>query len=585
MARSSGRKGFRGLFVATAAILAGALPLSALAQPSDQAVSGRVVPIDWDAFDGGPPDDAQAERVRELLLNGNAYALGPWYDDKFGDQTGDYLDLGGNEETHIRPVAGEALALATSLSTAAFDADVVGFPVEHARDVAVRLLTSVAYHHKANEQGGWGDHWQSALWAYDTGFAGWLMWDELTADDQARLEQMVVYEAERFLRYEVPYYRNAAGDVVSPGDTKAEENAWNAALLNLAAAMVPAHPHGTIWQDKAIELMVSAYSRTSDLRNDAEINGKPVRDWLDGTNIDNDGTLVNHEIHPNPDYATSINNNFDAALVHSFAGQPTPQAAFFNADLVYESLVDLEFEDGTIYVRDEDGAATADIYFPSGTDGGANRRVHYLLLDAQMDLFGLDGTVSVPAAEWAREHAIYALDTDQRGARQVARTYLTHWVAHHDAVETSNQAYPIRPNLALGAETEVSSVRNSATGGEQAVDGQLTDDSRWMTATSDPTPSIVVDLGAAADLTDIHVFSGNRAERHPAWSTLKDFTVEVHTADGWQQVADIVDNVDHEVAVNDLDINGDQVRLSISRPSDSSTPIARVFEIEVYGTT
>src|SRR5690606_14105697 len=148
---------------------------------------------------------------------------------QYGSQTGRYLDLGGVGEGSIRPPGSEALALATSVATGVYDPEVTGFSEQHARDVAIRLLTSIAYYHRVNSPNGWGNAWQSALWAYNAAFAGWLLWDDLAPDDRRLVERMVVAEADRFLHYEVPYYQAPDGTVITPGDTKAEENAWNAA--------------------------------------------------------------------------------------------------------------------------------------------------------------------------------------------------------------------------------------------------------------------------------------------------------------------------------------------------------------------
>jgi len=63
---------------------------------------------------------------------------------------------------------------------------------------------------------------------------------------------------------------------------------------------------------------------------------------------------------------------------------------------------------------------------------------------------------------------------------------------------------------------------------------------------------------------------------------LKDFTIQVHTDAGWQQVASLVDNTQPRVAVRGIGVRADQVRLSITDPSRSTIDVARVFEVEVY---
>lgn len=705
---------------ATALILTAA-PAAPAAGPTPAApAADAVVPIAWDRFDAGLPTGDQAGRTRAILLNSSEYTLRTWFPARYGAQTGDYLDLGGVGEGQIRPPGSAALGLATVLATGAYDAAATGVPEQQARDVAVRLITSIAYQHEANS-GGWGTEWQSALWAFNAAFGGWLLWDDLSAADRERLARMVRAEADVFLDYTVPYYQRPDGTVVTPGDSKAEENAWNAAFLNLAVAMMPANQNVAVWQDKALELMISAYSRPGDQHDDTVVNGKPLSDWLNGSNIFADGTLVNHSrIHP--DYFTSIANSVGAPLAYALAGRDTPRAALHNAGVVYSALADHVFAappyaapGGTIYVRDGAGAATANVYYPQGNDWGTGRQLHFLLLDTLAEAYGFDQG-EVPAADWAAVHAQRVLDMQARfddgrtygaasedtysGREQwvallAARTYLTHWLDHNAQVGFTNQAFPVRPgdhpgaaltldaaaayprgiatplsvtvrsesavalnrlaidldlpagwratrtgvapatvlpagatatviwqvtapddgpdtaelgvtagyrhyggerelsdtaavavppgiNVARGRPVTVSSALRAAAGGDKAVDGGFADASRWMSAENDPAPWLTVDLGQPADLAEIHVYSGYNTTNHDPTTTLKDFTVEVRTPAGWQQVAAFTGNVAHRVVVDDLDVGGDQVRLSITDPSGSTIDVARVFELEVY---
>lgn len=714
----------RAVVVASAILLAGPVSLTLAGPASADPATGYVVPISWDRFDAGLPGDEQSDRSRSILLNTNRYALQTWYPRTYGGQTGDYLDLGGTGEANIRPPGSEALALATSLATGAYDESVTGAPVDEATDVAVRITASIAYQHEANHQNGWGDAWQSALWAFNAAFAGWLLWDDLPAADQENLARMVVVEANRFLHYEVPYYQRPDGTVVTPGDSKAEENAWNAAFLNLAVSMMPDHPNVAVWRDKAIDLMISAYSRPSDLRNDTVVNGKAVRDWLNGSNIFDDGTLVNHSII-HPDYFTSIANSAGAPLTYGLAGLPTPRAALFNADIVYHALVDHQFTSppyhepgGTIYVHDGDGHATAGVYYPQGNDWGTSRQMHFLLLDTLAETFGFDHDTSIPASDWAAAHATRALEMQSRfpdgrtygppsedtysGREQwvallAGRTYLTLWLAHNGGVRLTNQAYPVTPrdcpggslsldaapgypkgvatplsvtlrsrtdeplqevsfhlslppgwtaqpdgepvdtvepgedetmtwrltpggsakagetaelgvtadyrhrglwrqldanafvavppgvNLALGRPVTASSALRETSGGGKTVDGLFTDASRWLSAVSDTSPWLVVDLGTPVDIDSVYVYSGYTVTNNDSTSTLKDFTIDVRTQRGWTTVAEFENNITYKVVADDLDVTGDQVRLSVSKASGSSIDITRVFEVEVYG--
>src|SRR5690606_25737816 len=143
---STALRGIAGLTAAAALLLtaAPAPPPAAATTFTATPTADAVVPIDWDRFVAGLPADAQAERARAILLNTNRHALQTWFPQTYGDQSGDYLDLGGVGEGNIRPPGSEALALATSLATGAYDPDVTGVPTADASDVAVRPIASTA---------------------------------------------------------------------------------------------------------------------------------------------------------------------------------------------------------------------------------------------------------------------------------------------------------------------------------------------------------------------------------------------------------------------------------------------------------
>lgn len=436
--------------------------------PQARAASSNVAPIRWLRFRSGAPTDENTVRVREILLNANRYALTTWWTQKaFARQKETYLLFGGTGEFHIRPAASEAFALAVSMNTGAYDPRKAGVPIAAAKERTLRLVRSLAYRHVANTPGGWGDHWQSALWASSAGTAGWLLWDELSATDREYLRRMVEHEADRFTEYGVPYYSTKSGTIVSPGDTKAEENAWNGRILQLATAMMPQHPRRELWQKKMIELMLSAFARPSDATSARQLHGRTLAEWLQGSNVGNDGSVVNHgRIHP--DYFASVTDNIHGALLYTLAGLPTPQAALFNADTVYAALVHQPFAGKTIYRE-----GSADVYYPEGTRWGTGRRMHFALLDTQARVFGFDRSLSKNGAYWEPLHAQAVLSMQQRStdgrtylkraqdtypgreewvADLAAQAYLTKWLGSKGAYRISaDPQFPLKSSVVAGA--------------------------------------------------------------------------------------------------------------------------------------
>jgi hypothetical protein len=76
-----------------------------------------------------------------------------------------------------------------------------------------------------------------------------MLWDDLDPETRRTLANVALFEADRFIAadYRVPYWADRE-KVISPGNTRAEENAWNSMILQLAVAMFPGHPHCRRWR-------------------------------------------------------------------------------------------------------------------------------------------------------------------------------------------------------------------------------------------------------------------------------------------------------------------------------------------------
>jgi hypothetical protein len=392
-------------------------------------VADHVVPPT--GLDLGRPRGALADRARLALTDANRYALGAHYNARYGARTHHgYLDLYGDHrvpEYSVRLPSSTALSVAIALRTGAYDANRVGRTRAFASDYVVWLTRSVACQHRAITVGGWGEQWQSAFWAYLAGTAGWLSWDDLDDVDRAYVARMVEFEANRFVAagYRVPYWKDRDGVVKHPGDSKAEENSWNANVLQLATAMMPSHPNAAAWQHRNIELMLSSYATEEDVHSDEVIHGQPLSEWLNGFNIESDGTVINHH-RINPDYMTTVHQNWAAAMTYGLAGMPTPAAAFHNAELVYGALSTVSFAappyaapGGTFYV---DGDPR--LYYPQGYSWGPNRPAPFFNVDVMADAFGLDGLAAGSARHWAIQHGDEQLRLQARKTYGDGRTYV-----------------------------------------------------------------------------------------------------------------------------------------------------------------
>ena len=390
------------------------------------AVHGEVRPPSLGQIQAGDPhlDRALQTANRHLL---NARWQQQWQDRPkirgYADVIG---ERAGGHEHSIRPPAMAAASLAISLRTG-HDTSATGQSRAFTRGYTRELVRSLSCQHKATTMGGWGDAWQSAYWAQFVGLAAWLIWDDLNADERFYVARMVVHEADRLTDRPSQYWRDEAGN--GPRNTYAEVLAWDASLVSLASAMMPDHAHRDAWMRTSVRLGVAAASMPQDLDNGDTLNGKPVREWIDGYNVMDKGLIYNHN-RISPDYSTAMHALWSGGLFHTLAGQPTPEALFHNAEHIYGALSTYEFPGGTVYVPWSHA-----IRYPEGSSWSTIQRAQFANFDAMAHVFGTDSLSRASAHDWQRLHTIGQLHLQARFAD--GRTY-------RDATE---HRYPGREEL------------------------------------------------------------------------------------------------------------------------------------------
>lgn len=144
--------------------------------------------------------------------------------------------------------------------------------------------THVSGTHICRDKAQWGHGWQTALWAGSMGLACVLVEEHLPESTVAAVRRAVADEAT--YRAGIP---PASG---YRGDTKAEENGWNANVVALAAAWMPSHPDAASWLESAKRYLANTYS-TADTSLD------PLAAWVTTTTLYPDFSLENHGFyHP-----------------------------------------------------------------------------------------------------------------------------------------------------------------------------------------------------------------------------------------------------------------------------------------------
>ena len=411
-------------------------------------------------------DDELYQMLKKGLLNANKYALTTWFNEKknLDEDTGKYYNLykaSGNNNTNeyvYRFPATQAFGIAVSLRTGIYDEKITGVSAERAKEIVLKLVTSIAYGHKVN--GGnfksWGDDWQAAHWAYYAGYTAWLYWDDLSSEDQALIKNMIIYEANRFCNQNAVYWKTADGNELYAGDSKIEEDGWNAELLNLAAQMFPKHENASLWEYRFIEYQLAAFAIPSMNTSNEIIHGRPAKDWVYGYNVNENGTVINHGIvHPTYNAAST---GVNTSLVNSLLHEDLPLAAKYNLDRLYEGLtkVDFKVEDGyqepggTIY---RDGSY--EIYCPQGNDWGGEIYDVYVNIDVSALVYGYGDD----SYNWAKLHLQKVLDQQSRHedghtykdssensyaggeeaiSMRLGCAFMTYWLAQQEPVEFDN---------------------------------------------------------------------------------------------------------------------------------------------------
>jgi hypothetical protein len=289
----------------------------------------KVATIEWSRFQLPAELDEDYHQARKLLLGCARYNV-DWLHQRYtiDEQLGGYtitppVTPGRHEHTFRAPCT-IAFLLAVALRTGVYDPNEVGISQDECLNRVRKAIRGLVAVHKSNGDArlGWGDHWQSALWATLVAQAGWMLWEELDTETRRMVVKVTEFEADRFIApdYHVPYWADRER-IISPGNTRAEENAWNAMILQLAVAMLPDHPHSRRWREVASELMVSSYARRLDMDDEQTVvDGRTVKAWLGGYNVRDDGAVINHGIL-HPDYITSITSVSRAYLTLSLVGK------------------------------------------------------------------------------------------------------------------------------------------------------------------------------------------------------------------------------------------------------------------------
>lgn len=211
----------------------------------------------------------------------------------------------GNDERGVRPNADLSMVCAF---LAKYGKDKVTLPAgvtwNDIESMAKKSLVFAYSTHKANRlkvcSGGnyWGsvsnaDHvWESSLWAMSVAYSAFFQWDTLSETQKGYIKNMLKAECNYELERNIPTGYN--------GDTKAEENGWEADILAATLGMFPDDDLAPKWFARLREFAINSYSQINDASDktviDPEYDKTTIADLYKGKNLYDDYTLQNHNL-------------------------------------------------------------------------------------------------------------------------------------------------------------------------------------------------------------------------------------------------------------------------------------------------
>jgi hypothetical protein len=446
-----------------------------------------VTPPLTSALSAGPLTSADGEQAAKILANANRYAMTTWWtsvypslvktamrseispDDVSALSTDATSATTVDTSDNTRRLCMEAFSMAVSIATGAYNAALAsGVPTATATTRTVQIISKVVAAHLVNTPGGWGATSESPFYAAYIGTAAWLLWPDLTAQEQAEVAEMVYFEAEWGMDHSMQWYANTAGTVLQPGNTGADQDSWMPMAAQLATAMMPGNPHVPLWQNAVVREGLIAWAQPSDDTNSTVVNGASVASWIGdgGSNVLANGSLYNHN-RIAPDYSTLIYQNMQDILVSALAGQPAPQAATTLVGPVYASFSTTKFSappydspGGAVYK-----AGQENVYWPEGCDWGTRQYLPFALVDAETAAFGV-GTASNATYENLHAEGELALQAqnangssynaktsptykyvgrEEHVSQLAAQLYLTMFVRDHDLSSFTDANYSLAP--------------------------------------------------------------------------------------------------------------------------------------------
>ncbi|SBT65778.1 Glucose/arabinose dehydrogenase, beta-propeller fold [Micromonospora sediminicola] len=138
-------------------------------------------------------------------------------------------------------------------------------------------------------------------------------------------------------------------------------------------------------------------------------------------------------------------------------------------------------------------------------------------------------------------------------------------------------------NLALDKPATADSSCATTEGPQKAVNGSVTGGNTDKWCSKGTTKHLQVDLGAGTDVNRFVVRHAGAGGENTAWNT-KDFTIATSTdGSNWTTRATVTGNTASTTTHDIATVSARYVRLTVTAPTSTTDPAARIYEFEVYG--
>ncbi|MBR1484714.1 MAG: hypothetical protein IJ612_03360 [Prevotella sp.] len=211
----------------------------------------------------------------------------------------------GNNEQGVRPNADLSMICAFLVK---YGKDKVTLPAgvtwADLETMAMKSLVFAYSTHKANKlkvcagNNYWGSTstsdavWESSLWAMSVAYSAFFQWDKLSDTQKNYIYKLLKAECNYELGRSIPTGYS--------GDTKAEENGWEADILAATLGLFPGDELAPRWFQRLREFAINSYSQKDDAQDqtviDPDYDQTTVAQLYKGQNLYDDYTLQNHNL-------------------------------------------------------------------------------------------------------------------------------------------------------------------------------------------------------------------------------------------------------------------------------------------------